>query len=122
MTVLTVLFVDDDPDIRIIAEMSLGLDPGFRVRLAGSGAEALQSVRNEVPDLILLDMMMPEMDGCDTFAALKDLLDPMPLVIFVTARTRSEDVARLTDLGAVGVIPKPFDPIKLAPLVRSIMG
>ncbi len=119
---LTILFVDDDPDIRTIAEMSLGLDPGLRVRLAGSGAEALQRVCEEVPDLILLDMMMPEMDGCDTFAALKDMLDPMPPVIFVTARTRSEDVARLIDLGAVGVIPKPFDPIQFAPLIRSIIG
>lgn len=119
---LTVLFVDDDPDIRFIAEMSLGFDPGFRVRLAGSGAEVLECVQDEVPDLILLDMMMPEMDGCDTFAALKDKLDPMPPVIFVTARTRSEDVTRLIELGAVGVIPKPFDPLQFAALVRGIIG
>lgn len=113
--------MDDDPDIRAIAELSLSLDPNFRVRLAESGRTALKLASEKVPDLILLDMMMPEMDGLDTFAALKEIIDPLPIVVFVTARTQPEDVARLIALGASGVIPKPFDPMAFPALVRNFV-
>jgi two-component system OmpR family response regulator len=117
---LSVLYVDDDPDIRIIAEMSLSLDPAMTVSLAESGPEALARVRELPPDVVLLDVMMPGMDGCDTLNALR-AQGTAPPVIFVTARTQSFDVAYLKSIGSIGVIGKPFDPMSLASTVRRLL-
>lgn len=110
-----VLYVDDEDDIREIAEMALGLEPAFEVRTCASGPEALESVRESRPDLILLDVMMPGMDGPSTLGQLK--LDPVTEdvpVVFITARSQPQEVQRFLSLGAVGVIAKPFDPMTLA--------
>lgn len=118
---LRVLYVDDDADIREIASLSLGLDPEIAVETASSGAEALERARQGGLDLILLDVMMPRMDGRTTFAALQELgLEPPVPIVFVTARTQAHEIAQFKALGAIGVIAKPFDPMTLARDVRAM--
>lgn len=117
-----VLYVDDEPDIREIAALALGLDPGFEVRTAGSGREALEVMANWLPDVALLDVMMPEMDGPTLMQAMRG--EPAFLsvpVIFVTARAQRSELQNFATLDAVGVIAKPFDPITLAAQVRERM-
>jgi CheY-like chemotaxis protein len=117
---LKVLFVDDEADIREIATLSLGLDPDIIVRSEGSGREALLTARDWLPDTILLDVMMPEMDGPTTFQYLKQhpLTASIP-VIFITARAQVQEIAEYIEMGALGVITKPFDPMALAKTVRG---
>jgi CheY-like chemotaxis protein len=117
---LRVLHVDDEPDIREVVEASLGLDPDIVTRGCGSGDEALAVAVDWLPDIILLDVMMPVMDGPTTLARLRDnaQIGSIP-VVFMTARAQSSELDRLRSLGAVGVISKPFDPMTLAATVRS---
>ena len=120
MTALRVLHVDDEPDIREVVEISLGLDPGFSTRNCASGQEALRVAADWMPDIILLDVMMPVMDGAATLVCLRE--NPMTAdipVIFMTARAQSRELDLFRSLGAVGVIPKPFDPMTLAASVRG---
>jgi len=123
-TPIQILCVDDDPDIRTIAVMALGLDPGIDVHAASSGAEALSVLRNDAwrPDAVLLDVMMPVMDGLATLAAIRALDGHQHLpVIFMTARARKEDLDSYRRQGATGVIVKPFDPLHLAEDVRALI-
>ena len=117
-----VLYVDDEADIREVATMALELDPALEVRSCGSGEEALRIAPEWRPDLILLDVMMPVMDGPTTLARLRSL-DSVgnTKVVFITARAQSSDVDRLRELGAQGIIPKPFDPMSLAEEVRKYL-
>ena len=102
--------------------MSLELDDAFEVRSCGSGAEALTILRGWRPSIVLLDVMMPALDGPATLAAIRrEIADDLP-VAFATARTQASDVARLMALGAAGVIAKPFDPLRLAADVRALLG
>lgn len=123
MTPLQVLYVDDEPDIREIAGLALELDPGIRVRLAESGAKALEALESWRPDAILLDVMMPAMDGPAVLKALQG--EPrwaaIP-VVFITARTQAQDRQRLLELGALALISKPFDPMTLARELRSVLA
>jgi CheY-like chemotaxis protein len=120
MTALRVLHVDDEPDIREVVEISLGLDPEFSTRSCASGQEAIGVAADWTPDVILLDVMMPVMDGATTLAHLrKDPLTADIPVVFMTARAQSRERDLFRSLGAVGVIPKPFDPMTLAALVRA---
>lgn len=120
MTALRVLHVDDEPDIREVVEMSLSLDPELVTRSCGSGQEALSVVVDWPPDIILLDVMMPVMDGPATLARLRDNACTTRIpVVFMTARAQSRELDIFRSLGAAGVIPKPFDPMTLAALVRS---
>ena len=115
-----ILYVDDEADIREVAAMSLELDPDFEVRIAGSGAEALATAAEWKPDLILLDVMMPVMDGPTTFGHLKEGAQTCGIpVVFITARTQAHEVEGFKALGARGVIAKPFDPMSLAGTVRQ---
>jgi CheY-like chemotaxis protein len=119
---MRVLYVDDEPDIREVARMSLELDSQFIVEVAGSGLEALNAASKFRPDVVLLDVMMPDMDGPTTLAALKQAHgDTLPPVIFVTARTQAREVERFRTLGACAVIPKPFDPMTLAQHIRELV-
>ena len=114
------LYVDDDPDIREIAIMSLGLDPDMDVRGEGSGAEALLAARSWQPNAILLDVMMPSMDGPTTLRHLRECAETTAIpVIFITARAQSREVDEYLAMGALAVIVKPFDPMTLAKSVRS---
>ncbi|MDT9600675.1 response regulator [Sphingosinicella rhizophila] len=115
---IRILYVDDEADIREVAAMALELDRDFEVRTCQSGFEGLGVALSWKPDLILLDVMMPEMDGPTTFAKLQEQADQTPPVIFITARTQAHEVERFKALGARGVIAKPFDPMTLAQTVR----
>jgi CheY-like chemotaxis protein/HPt (histidine-containing phosphotransfer) domain-containing protein len=120
MTTLRILHVDDEPDIREVVELSLGLDPDFAVRSCGSGREALAVAADWQPDFILLDVMMPAMDGPATLVQLRENARSASIpVIFMTARAQARELDRFRSLGAIGVIPKPFDPMTLAASVRS---
>ena len=116
-----IMYVDDEPDIRTIVELVLHTLEGFSVTLCGSGAEALKRAPEILPQLVLLDVMMPGMDGPETFRALRALpaTSAVP-VVFVTAKVQPAEVARFRGLGAADVIAKPFDPLALAGQVRAI--
>ncbi len=118
----TVLFVEDDPAIRRVGEVSLRAVGRFRVLLACNGLEALELVALERPDVILLDVMMPELDGPGTLLRLRadEATRDIP-VIFLTARVQPEEVTAYLAMGAVAVIRKPFDPVALPNEVRSLM-
>lgn len=120
---MRVLYVDDEPDIRTVAVMCLQLNAKFEVRDCASGAEAVTVAQNWLPDVVLLDVMMPEMDGPMTHAALRDNPATAAIpVVFVTARTQPTEVKRLLELGVSGIIAKPFDPMSLATQVVEMMG
>ncbi|HQV22068.1 MAG TPA: response regulator [Agitococcus sp.] len=116
-----VLYVDDEPDIRTIVEFALEDEEGLTIQLCASGAEALTRVESYQPDIILLDVMMPSMDGPTTLQHLrtKPCCVNMP-VVFVTAKVQPHEVAHFKQLGAVAVIAKPFDPMTLAEQVWAI--
>jgi two-component system, OmpR family, response regulator len=120
-TLSRILFVEDDADIQVVATLALESLGGFRVLACGSGDEALARFAEFAPDLVLLDVMMPGMDGPATLEALRQLPqgDVTP-VIFMTARVQAQEVSRYRALGAVEVIGKPFDPMRLADTVREI--
>ena len=116
-----ILYVDDEPDIREIVQMALGLMPSLSVATAESGTRALQSMQTHKPDLVLLDVMMPNMDGPTTLQQMRSRpeLQAIP-VIFMTAKAMPQEVARFRSLGAAAVIAKPFDPMLLAEHVFAI--
>lgn len=116
-----ILLVEDELDIQIIARMALQKLGGYSVEVCSSGQEALEKVISYRPDVILLDVMMPGLDGPGTLKALRQ---PVPgcqaPVIFMTAKVQPSEVAEYRTLGALDVIAKPFDPMGLAALVASI--
>ena len=118
-----ILLVDDEPDIRTIAEMSLSQVGGWQTVLASSGSQALALAASHKPDLILLDVMMPEMDGFATFNALADRAETRDIpVIFMTAKVQSHERERYVGHGAAGVIAKPFDPMRLPEEIKEILA
>ncbi|HET7433548.1 MAG TPA: response regulator [Thermoanaerobaculia bacterium] len=120
---MKVLVIDDEEDVRFVANLSLGRVGGMKVIEASSGAEGVERARSERPDFILLDMMMPGMDGVATFAALrKDAATAAIPIVFLTAKAMASDLKRLKALGAKGVVLKPFDPLSLAAELRAILG
>jgi len=116
-----ILYVEDEPDIQAVAQLALELVGGFTVKVCSSGEEALREVEAFAPQMILLDVMMPVMDGPGTLKALRERpgLSAVP-VAFMTAKVQPQEVARYTELGALGVIAKPFDPMTLASDVRRL--
>ncbi len=117
-----ILYVDDEPDLRDIAKIALELDEGFEVQTAADGPSALALARQWQPHLILIDVMMPGMDGPATLAALRSSPDIVAVpAVFITARTQRHEFERLMALGAAGVIAKPFDPLALAAQVRGFL-
>ncbi|EPX58958.1 Two-component response regulator [Cystobacter fuscus DSM 2262] len=122
MTIHKVLLVDDEDDIRTIGQVSLSRVGGWQTVLASSGADALTKAAAERPDLILLDVMMPGMDGPTTLARLRaqEATATTP-VIFMTAKIQKQEVARYLELGAVGVIGKPFNPLTLPADIKKLL-
>jgi CheY-like chemotaxis protein len=118
-----VLIVDDEDDIREVAQVSLEMVAGWDVSTANSGSEGLKMAAADQPDAILLDVMMPDMDGPATFQKLQ--ADPairhIP-VILLTAKLQPADRRRFTELGVAGVLAKPFDPLKLAGQVTEVLN
>jgi two-component system OmpR family response regulator len=116
-----VLYVEDDPDIQTVAQMALEMVGGFSLRTCASGREALLAAAEWKPDLLLLDVMMPGMDGLATLAELRKLANTAATpVIFMTAKVQASEVAHYRSLGAIGVIAKPFDPMQLPVQVRAL--
>ena len=113
--------MEDEPDIQAVAELALEMVGGYQVTICNSGQEALNKVSGFAPDLILLDLMMPGMDGPTTLQNLH--ADPVNItvpVIFLTAKVQPSEVTQYQALGALNVIAKPFDPMTLAAQVRQI--
>jgi CheY-like chemotaxis protein len=109
-----VLCVEDDADIRLILEFSLATVGGLEVLMCAGGRQALAQVADFLPDLVLLDVMMPELTGPQTLAALRELpvMQGVP-VVFMTAKALPEELEALLEHGATGIIVKPFDPMTL---------
>jgi two-component system OmpR family response regulator len=123
MTAVRVLHVDDEPDIREVVELSLGLDPDLTVRSCASGGDAIVAAGSWQPNLILLDVMMPTMDGPTTLTHLRQSPETADIpVVFMTARAQPRELEHFVSLGAEGVIAKPFDPMTLAAAVRNYVG
>jgi two-component system, OmpR family, response regulator len=120
-TLSKILYAEDDPDIRSVGKMSLEMVGGFDVRACSSGEEAVETAPGFSPDLVLLDVMMPGMDGVTTLERLRQ--DPRTAaipVIFMTATAMPSEVARLRALGAADVLLKPFDPMTLHLKLKGI--
>lgn len=117
----TIVYADDETDIRTIAQIALEAVGGFEVTVCESGMQAVEAARKHKPQLVLLDVMMPGMDGPETLKNLRadPALADIP-VIFMTAKVRPEEVESLIALGALGVIAKPFDPMTLADEIRTL--
>ena len=116
-----ILYVEDEPDIRAIAQMALEAVGGFTVIACASGSEALAAAAAASADLLLLDVMMPGMDGPSTLKALRALPATADTpVIFMTAKVQAAEVALFKGLGALEVVPKPFDPMELSAQISRI--
>jgi CheY-like chemotaxis protein len=118
-----ILIVDDEEDVREIARLALEMTTDWEILLAASGPEALTLAAGRSPDVILLDMMMPGMDGRETLARLK--ADPVTAgipVILVTAKARSDDRSIFSELDILGVLEKPFRPLQLSDRIVAFLA
>jgi CheY-like chemotaxis protein len=114
-----VMCVEDDADIRMILEFSLGSLGGYEVLACSGGRAALAQVGSFRPDLVLLDVMMPDLSGPETLDALRQLPEMRGVpVVFITAKAMPEEMEKLLGYGATGVIVKPFDPVSLPQQIR----
>ncbi len=118
-----ILIIDDENDIREVAAMSLESVCGWGVMQAGSGKEGVRIAEERHPDAILLDVMMPDLDGPSTLQLLKanQITAQIP-VIFLTAKVQSADRKRFADLGVSAVLSKPFDPMVLGEQIAEALG
>ncbi|MCG6970503.1 MAG: response regulator [Gammaproteobacteria bacterium] len=118
---VSILYVEDEDDIRAVAQIALDGE-GFELLPCASGQEALDRASDTAPDVILLDVMMPGMDGPTTLSQLRKIphLANTP-AIFMTAKVQPAEIAQLKSLGALDVIAKPFDPMGLADQLRAIL-
>jgi CheY-like chemotaxis protein len=120
---IRLLCADDEGDIRTILRLALSLDPHLEVEFVSSGADALVQARTGRFDAVMLDGMMPELDGYETCRRLKQ--DPITAhipVIFLTAKTQREEKQRALAMGAVACLTKPFDPMTIARELRQALG
>jgi len=116
-----ILFVEDDLDIQAVARLALVAVGQFTVEICSSGSAALEAAPIFAPDLILLDVMMPGMDGLSTFKALRQQPETATIpVIFMTAKVQTHEVTHYKELGAIDVIAKPFEPMTLPTTIRSM--
>lgn len=116
-----IMHIEDDRSIQEVARVALEIVGGFTVMSCSSGAQGLEQLEAFAPQLILLDVMMPDMDGPETLARLRETVTAATLpVIFMTAKVQSHEIAEYHLLSAAGVIVKPFDPMALAEQIRSI--
>jgi CheY-like chemotaxis protein len=120
-TLERILLVEDERDIQMLASMALEDLGGFTVEVAGSALEALTKASSFLPDLVLMDYMLPDFDGLETLASLRGVpgLEETP-VVFMTARAQTREVEEYRQSGAIDVILKPFEPLTLADRVNEI--
>lgn len=119
---LTAILAEDDPDIQLVARLALKR-AGFTVQVVNNGQEALDAIRRQAPDVVLLDWMMPELDGPETCRQLK--ADPATAgipVVFLTAKSQEAEIQRGLSLGAAGYVTKPFDALSLGQQVKDIVA
>lgn len=123
MATRRILVIDDEEDIREVAKVSLEIVGGWEALTAHSGAAGLVKAGSEQPDAILLDVMMPDMDGPSTFQGLRSNAATRDIpVIFLTAKVQSADRRYLIGLGATSMIAKPFDPLRLPDEISRALG
>ncbi len=116
-----ILYVEDEADIREVAVMALEMVGGFELKVCESGADAIDVASAYAPDLLLLDVMMPQMDGPATLKRLREIPQTANVpVIFMTAKVQHSEIAAYHQMGALGVIAKPFEPMTLADEIRKI--
>jgi len=121
MKLQKILMAEDELDIQIVARLALEAVGGFSVEICSSGSEALEAAPRFVPDLILLDVMMPGMDGVTTLQALRAMPQfAATPVVFMTAKVQPSEIALYKQAGALDVICKPFDPMTLSQTVTEI--
>ncbi len=123
MSAKRILLVDDEDDIREVATISMQAVGGWEVLSARSGTEALEKALAEQPDAILVDVMMPDLDGPTTFRRLQE--DPRTRdipVILLTAKAQAADRRSFEELGVTGVLNKPFDPMALPEQVAELLA
>ena len=120
-TLQRILYVEDEPDIQTVARIVLETVGGFTVQICSSGEEALQAAVEFAPDLLLLDVMMPGMDGPTTLQELRNLpdLENTPAV-FMTAKVQPQEIKQFKSYSALDVIAKPFNPIALSSQITAI--
>jgi CheY-like chemotaxis protein len=117
-----ILVIDDEEDIREVAQLSLEMVGGWEVVTASSGREGIAKAQAEKPDAILLDVMMPDMDGPATLEQMQKLPATQQIpVILLTAKVQATDQRRFSELGVAGIIAKPFDPMNLAHQVATVL-
>lgn len=118
-----ILIIDDEDDIRQVAALSLETVAGWDVVLANSGKQGIERASTEQPDAILLDVMMPEMDGPTTFLKLKSNHKTAHIpVLLLTAKVQGPDQRRFAGLGVAAILFKPFDPLTLADQISAVLG
>lgn len=123
MSLEKILLVDDDPGIRRVAELTLQKIGKFQVLAVDSGHKAVESLRTYRPDLILLDVMMPKLDGPSTLAEIRLLPEFKDIaVLFMTAKVQRQELQSYYNLGIAGVIEKPFDPVLLPKQIRTLLS
>ena len=119
--VLRILYAEDEEDIRVIAQIALEDIGGFVVKYCANGKEILAEVKNFQPDLLLLDVMMPEMDGPTTLQELRKQKESMNIpAIFMTAKIQPAEILQYKAMGVLDVIIKPFDPMKLSENIHAV--
>jgi len=117
------LVIDDEDDIREVASLSLELTQGWTVKTASGGSAGTALALSMEPDAILLDVMMPDMDGPTTFGILQQQGATRSIpVIFLTAKVQAAEREKLMQLGARGIIPKPFDPLTLGQQIKDVLS
>ncbi len=121
MSGVRILYAEDDPDVQKITALALRMLGGYEVKACNDGVEVLEEVKGFDPDLILLDVMMPRMDGVTALQKMRS--DPSAKVvpvIFFTAKVMPSECARYKELGALGVIAKPYDPTTVCATIKSL--
>jgi CheY-like chemotaxis protein len=117
-----ILMAEDDPDIQLVARLALK-KAGYRVTVVSNGKELLARVAEEKPAIVLLDWMMPEMDGPETCAKLRENPETADIpIVFMTAKSQGFEIERGLALGAAGYIVKPFDALTLGEQLRELLG
>ncbi|MEK6397657.1 MAG: response regulator [Terriglobus sp.] len=117
-----ILLIDDEDDIREVASLTLEATAGWEVSTANSGANGIQAALSEKPEAILMDVMMPEMDGPTTFREMQKMPELVGIpVILLTAKVQGVDQRRFADLGVAAVLFKPFDPMTLAQQIADVL-
>ncbi|WP_017324439.1 response regulator [Synechococcus sp. PCC 7336] len=123
MSAKQLLLIDDEPTIQEVVKISLELESDWIILLASSGSEGIKKAEAEQPDAILLDVMMPDMDGIATFEKLRDNSKTQTIpVVFLTAKARTAQEFQPMNLGISGIITKPFNSLQLASQIAKILG